>query len=57
MMEQDDSQRAEQWAYETFSKCYPHESYEMDKKKFCDYVRTKNPDMTDEQIKQLLETT
>lgn len=48
---------AEQAAFEMFAGTYPHEAYMQDKKMFCDFVRTKNPSITDEQVRELLADT
>ena len=45
---------AEKWAFETFADCYPHEAYDFNPIKFCDYVRSKGRDITNEQIIELL---
>lgn len=46
--------KAEKWAFETFADCYPHEAHSYDSVRFCDYVRSKGHDLTDEQIVELL---
>lgn len=46
------SDNTEEAAYAMFADTYPHEAWEQDKEKFCDYVRKKvgNPAITDVQI-------
>lgn len=42
-------------AFETFASIHPVEAYDLDKTKFCKYVRKKiATDITDEQIEQLI---
>ena len=41
-------------AFELFAKVYPHEAYEQRPSEFCEYVRKTCPNLTDEDIKELL---
>lgn len=44
----------EQKAFEVFASIYPHEAHESNPERFCDYVRSKGNNLTDEQIRELL---
>jgi hypothetical protein len=47
----------DQQAWETFCTMHPHEAYDMDKDKYCAFVRSNNPKLTDEEITELIEVT
>ena len=44
----------EQWAFETFAKLHPQEAHELNAERFCKYVRTINPELSDQVIRELL---
>ena len=50
-------QEAENWAFRTFANIYPHEAYELDPPRFCEFVRTSHPDLSDDDILELLNET
>lgn len=47
----------EQKAWEDIANAYPHESHEKNPKRFCDFIRSKGINITDEEIKKKLEET
>jgi hypothetical protein len=52
-------ERAEKIAFEMFAHAYPHEAAEIDFAAFAEYTRQRceNPDLTDEQIREVLQRT
>ena len=49
-----DANQTEQWAFETFAKLHPHEAYEMDRQRFCDFAKSINHELSDKDICELL---
>jgi len=49
--------QAEAWAFRTFANIYPHEAYKLEPERFCNFVRTSNPDLSDKDIVKLLNET
>ena len=43
--------------FEWYAKAYPHEAAELDFPRYAAYVRTVNPDLTDEDIRVTLDET
>ena len=48
---------AEIWAWETFASAYPHEAAELDWPRFVAFTQSKNPAISEEEIRKLLEKT
>jgi len=52
------AERTEQWAYETFARAYPIEAYDMDKKRFIEFMHKEGyEELSEEEIDRLIELT
>lgn len=52
-----DQSELEQWAFEDFARCYPHEAAELEWPKFVAFTQKLNPQLTEAAIRELLRKT
>ena len=52
---QEDAAEIDDIVFESFAMTHPIEVYDTQKERFCKLVRSKNPEMTDEEITELIE--
>lgn len=43
--------------FEVFCEMHPHEAYDLDKEKFCDYMQKEGHELTNEEIEKLINET